>query len=251
MSLNLQRNHPSTMFYFYLTSFLFFLSTVLNAQSERSISGSWEFKGLTEDQLETVHRIQIVDNYLVHTIFDSTVPSFIGTLGGTILRDGDAIELSYEFNTFDTSKVGTVDRNRFKWENESIKDLETQAVFPRTTSKTQALDAAWTITGRMRDGEIQRRTVGARKTMKILSGGYFQWIAFNMESTAFSGSGGGTYTANDGKYVENIEFFSRDSSRVGASLSFEYELIDGEWHHKGLSSRGQPIYEIWSRLNLE
>ena len=28
----------------------------------------------------------------------------------------------------------------------------------------------------------------------------------------------------DGKYTENIEFFSRDNNRVGASLSFDYEI---------------------------
>jgi hypothetical protein len=58
--------------------------------------------------------------------------------------------------------------------------------------------------------------------------------------------GGGTYTAKDGKYIENITFFSRDDSRVGASLDFNYEVIDGEWHHSGLSSKGDPIYEIWT-----
>ncbi|MEM8527706.1 MAG: hypothetical protein AAGG68_23895, partial [Bacteroidota bacterium] len=61
----------------------------------------------------------------------------------------------------------------------------------------------------------------------------------------FLGTGGGTYTAKDGKYVEHITFFSRDDSRVGASLAFDYEVIDGNWHHRGLSSKGKPIYEIW------
>ena len=60
------------------------------------------------------------------------------------------------------------------------------------------------------------------------------------------GTGGGTYTTVDGKYTENIEFFSRDDSKVNRSLEFTFELIDGAWHHSGLSSKGQPIYEIWS-----
>ncbi|MBK8310764.1 MAG: hypothetical protein IPL04_07545 [Chitinophagaceae bacterium] len=56
------------------------------------------------------------------------------------------------------------------------------------------------------------------------------------------------YTLKDGKYTETIEFFSRDSSRVGASLSFDYSLKEGVWIHQGLSSKGAPIYEEWSRL---
>ncbi|MBT8309198.1 MAG: membrane or secreted protein, partial [Flavobacteriaceae bacterium] len=84
------------------------------------------------------------------------------------------------------------------------------------------------------------------KTMKILSGTRFQWIAYNTETKEFKGSGGGTYTTIDGKYTENIEFFSRDDSKAGLRLTFDYKLIDGHWHHSGLSSKGAPIHEIWS-----
>lgn len=98
----------------------------------------------------------------------------------------------------------------------------------------------------MSNGEISRRTPGVRKTMKILSGTRFQWIAYNTETKEFFGTGGGTYTTTNGKYVENIDFFSRDNSRVGASLQFDFVLEDGEWHHKGLSSKGDPIHEIWT-----
>ena len=60
------------------------------------------------------------------------------------------------------------------------------------------------------------------------------------------GTGGGRYTTENGTYTEHIEFFSRDKSRVGAALAFNYELKDEDWHHSGLSSRGEPIYEVWS-----
>ena len=104
------------------------------------------------------------------------------------------------------------------------------------------------MSGRKRDGEIQQRdTNRPRKTMKILSGTRFQWIAYNIETKQFMGTGGGTYTTIDGVYTENIEFFSRDNSRVGASLPFNFELQEGKWHHSGNSSKGAPIYEIWSQ----
>jgi hypothetical protein len=104
------------------------------------------------------------------------------------------------------------------------------------------------MTSRKRGEEMVSRSINqARRTLKLLSGKRFQWIAFNVETKEFSGTGGGTYTTKDGTYTENIEFFSRDHSRVGASLEFTYELIDGHWHHSGLSSKGSPIYEIWSK----
>ncbi|MDZ4148456.1 MAG: hypothetical protein U1C58_09250 [Flavobacteriaceae bacterium] len=46
--------------------------------------------------------------------------------------------------------------------------------------------------------------------------------------------------------ANRTEFFSRDANRVGASLKFEFEVKDGEWHHKGKSTEGNPIHEIWS-----
>jgi hypothetical protein len=44
-----------------------------------------------------------------------------------------------------------------------------------------------------------------------------------------------------------VEFFSRDPQRVGRSLTFDYELKNGDWHHRGQSSTGNKIYEIWTR----
>jgi hypothetical protein len=99
----------------------------------------------------------------------------------------------------------------------------------------------------MVDGNIQKRTPGARKTMKILSGSRFQWIAYNNETKEFIGTGGGTYTTKEGKYSETIEFFSRDNNRVGATLEFDFSLIEGDWRHSGKSSKGDPIDEIWSK----
>jgi hypothetical protein len=109
------------------------------------------------------------------------------------------------------------------------------------------LAGAWLITARVDDGQVKKRTPGPRKTMKILSGTRFQWIAYNSETREFSGTGAGTYTTMNGKYVETIDVFSRDNSRVGMKLEFDYSIKDGEWHHSGLSSKGEPVNEIWTK----
>jgi len=39
---------------------------------------------------------------------------------------------------------------------------------------------------------------------------------------------------------------------VGAILSFEFGIVNDEWHHKGMSSKGNPIHEVWTlRTELE
>tara|TARA_R110000764_G_scaffold4148_5_gene17288 strand:+ start:589 stop:834 length:246 start_codon:yes stop_codon:yes gene_type:complete len=75
----------------------------------------------------------------------------------------------------------------------------------------------------------------------------FQWIAYDTESFKFSGTGGGSYSSLNEIYKEQIEFFSKDNSRVGAELEFNYKLKGNDWHHTGKNSKGEPMYEIWSK----
>jgi hypothetical protein len=83
--------------------------------------------------------------------------------------------------------------------------------------------------------------------LKFLKDGTFQWIAYDTESFRFSGTGGGSYSYNDGVYTEHIEFFSKDNSRVGASLNFNYKLNGDDWQHTGNNSKGEPMHEIWAK----
>jgi hypothetical protein len=160
--------------------------------------------------------------------------------------DGNTMNQIHEFNTFDKRLIGQPLRRIIHLEDKRL--TIDNAAFERIDDGTPGkLAGAWLFAGRKQDGQLTSRdTDQPRKTMKILSGTRFQWIAYNVETAEFSGTGGGTYTTDPDNYTENIDFFSRDGSRVGASLSFRYEIIDGIWHHSGLNSRGEPLYEIWS-----
>ena len=122
----------------------------------------------------------------------------------------------------------------------------------------KSLDNLWNITefdnleriktiSRKNGDKITENPLRARRTYKLLTGNRFQWIAINIETGEFSGTGGGVYSFVNGNYTENLEFFSRDSSRVGASLNFTGKVENEQWHHSGLSSKGDPIYEIWTK----
>ena len=226
--------------------FIFCVLTLgLNAQS---FIGAWETYQTSEngDQIKNV--VIFGDGYQVIATYDLKTGKFIRTEGGTWKLDGDTMTETVEFDSKYPEKVGK--EVSFKvFINDSImgivgRDREFKRIDNGEPGK---LHGAWLMSGRVRDGETQMRdTSGPRKTMKILSGTRFQWIAYNTETKQFMGTGGGTYTTENGKYTENIEFFSRDDSRVGMSLIFDYELIDGNWHHKGFSSKSDPIHEIWS-----
>ena len=123
----------------------------------------------------------------------------------------------------------------------------TQQSWARIDEGRDKLAGVWRITGRMVDGKINQMQRGDRKTLKLMSGTRFQWMAINPATKEFFGTGGGTYTFIDGKYTEHIEFFSRDSSRVGATLAFDGSVKDGVWNHSGKSSKGEPLNELWTK----
>ena len=214
----------------------------------QSLIGAWEAKGTVNEQ-EIRSVVIFTEKHQVGTFYDATNGAFIGTNGGAWSIEGSTVSETIEFDTENPERVGSTTSFEIELSDNELRIKDAPMVWKRIDDGNPGdLAGAWLISGRVRDGELQKRdTNRPRKTMKILSGTRFQWIAYNTETKEFMGTGGGTYTTVDGKYTENIEFFSRDDSRVGASLQFDYELKDGDWHHSGLSSKGQPIYEVWSR----
>lgn len=215
--------------------------------SGQSLLGAWEGTFTDAEGKDYRSVVIITDGYQVATEYDAD-GTLRSTNGGSWSLDGDQMTEVVEFDTRDSSNVGkeitfaiTLTENTL-----SVPDGRTWTRIDDGTPG--ALQGAWLMSGRKRDGEISTRdTSRPRKTMKILSGTRFQWIAYNTATKQFMATGGGTYTTKDGKYTENIEFFSRDPSRAGASLEFNFELVDGDWHHSGKSSKGDPLYEIWSQ----
>jgi hypothetical protein len=207
----------------------------------KDVVGAWE-SGNPESRTTIIFS----EGYFASTQYDLTNKKFISTHGGKWKLEGDKLIQVIEFDMKTPEDVGTEIKLEAKLKGKSLQ-LGSSNYYRVDDGLPGKLAGAWLITGRMGDDGMRTMTPGVRKTMKILSGTRFQWIAYNTETKEFLGTGGGTYTSVDGKYVENIEFFSRDNSRVGASLSFDFSLDDGRWAHKGLSSKGDPIHEIWTR----
>lgn len=214
----------------------------------QSLEGSWkliEENGLAVTEKEVVRIYQ--DNYFAEAAKNVNTNEFLWALGGEFSRDDYTV--TFDFNTRAPEMVGErIDPNLvFETEDKivinNVTDVE---VWERISGNGNELSGNWVITGIKREGELREMKPGDRRTIKILGGDRFQWVAFNSKSREFFGSGGGTYSAENGKYTENIEFFSRDNDRVGASLGFDFEVKDGKWHHSGKSSRGDAMYEIWS-----
>ena len=224
-----------------LTCSTLLLAFSLTSSAQSEFSGAWETKDGDANMVSIV-----TDQYF--SVASFLPGKFIRTLGGSWKTTGsDQVMVTIEFDSEDSTNVGKTFESVFRLAGDKLTVYNKE--WKRIDDGTPGvLNDAWLMTGRKRNGtgDIETRTPGPRKTMKILSGTRFQWIAYNTETGQFFGTGGGTYSSIEGNYTENIEFFSRDNSRVGASLPFIYALKDGAWHHSGKSSKGDPIYEIWT-----
>ena len=228
---------------------LLLICTVLSiGMHAQSVLGAWEQTYTAENGEQLKSIVIFSDGYQVISVYDATTGKFKSTNGGTWKLVGDTMTEKEEFDTNNAERVGSEVSFKVAITDSIMSIVGTEMKLRRIDNGAPGkLQGAWLMSGRVRDGEIQERdTSRPRKTMKILSGTRFQWIAYNTETKQFMGTGGGTYTTTNGDYTENIEFFSRDDTRVGASLKFQYSLIDGKWNHTGLSSKGDPIHEIWS-----
>lgn len=215
----------------------------------QNLKGAWELK---TDEGE--HATLIVsDNYLSLALYGVASKNFVYTEGGTYQLKGGEVTYHCEFNSADKEKVGLKTNWRASVSGNvlTLSGNDGEYSFNRIDGAEHPMAGTWAITERATDGVgalIKIHQTGTRKTLKILSGTRFQWVAIDPGVKGFYGTGGGTYTAENGKYVENIAFFSRDNSRVGAKLAFDWKLSNGKWDHSGKSSKGDPIHETWEKI---
>ena len=230
-------------FFSRIVSSLILLVSLMPTTQSQTV-GAWENIETTDSAI-VEHMLLLGDNYFTLATYKVMNGQFISTQGGSWAKSGQKLTIKYEFNSAQPQLVGTTvdwpvvaDGNKFQFNGK----LWSKVVPVQQTE----LSGVFQMGGRKQSGEIvMRNTNQPRKTMKFVLANRFQWIAFNTETKEFLGTGGGTYTAKDGVYTEQIEFFSRNIDRVGASLSFGYDIKNDGWHHSGKSSAGEDMYEVW------
>lgn len=229
---------------------LLFCSGLLAQSPATKLVGAWESTFTDGEGRASQLSMTIADGFMVMTAYNKKSGEFIATLGGRWRADWDNFSITYEFDSSDSTQVGGVSTMPYQLIGSTLV-FNGDKVWTRTDDNTPgALSGAWEIIGRKRNGTMQdlsERRNSPRKTMKILSGSRFQWIAFDIDKKQFIATGGGSYTTDEkGLYIEKIEYFSRDPKRASSQLSFDYKLMNKDWVHRGVSSKGEPLHEIWS-----
>lgn len=223
-----------------------FLSFEMNAQI---LIGAWESYQTKADGKNVKNVLIFSEKYQAITTYNADTGDFIATNGGSWKLDGNTMTEKVEFSSIRPEDVGTKKSFQVSISDSIIEIVGSNIKMKRIDDGNPGeLHGAWLMSGRTIDGKTELRDTNTpRKTMKIISGTRFQWIAYDTETKKFMATGGGTYTTQNGIYTENIEFFSRDNSKVGLELEFDYRMKDGNWHHSGFSTKGDPIDEVWSK----
>lgn len=228
---------------------LFLLALASATLYSQSPIGAWEAE-TNDPTLGALKVVSIVSaSHQAISWYAKNDGTFVRTIGGSYSLAENRLRLNIEFDSSQPETVCTKQEFILSVSGAGYLVSPSGLIFTRLDEGTPgALPGAWLMSARKQNETLTTRSTDQpRKTMKILSGTRFQWIAYDTETKQFMGTGGGDYTTVDGTYTENIAFFSRDNSRVGASLNFTYSLKKGDWHNSGLSSKGEPIYEVWSQ----
>ncbi len=212
-----------------------------------TLKGAWQMQPESSISNERVVMIA-TENYLSIAVFEAQ--NYIRTYGGVYSITDAGLVLKIEFNDKHPETVGESITYKFNRTEDSFTiENQLKTTWKRIDKNADTpLGGNWRITGREKaDGTMGEMQMGPRKTLKICSGTRFQWFAINPETKEFFGTGGGTYTLKDGKYTETLEFFSRDNTRVGASLGFDAKVESSKWQHTGKSSKGDRVNEVWTK----
>lgn len=207
-----------------------------------AINGSWKL------QQGSVEQVLIFNNgYFMHTTFDKSNKLLIQTRGGSYDYAGNELEVNIEFSPNNKDEIGQTKKYSFAINKDRLSsDINgRKVVWTMLDNGKGPMVGTWRSAGRIQDGKVVLSPPRARKTFKILSGTRFQWAAINAETKEFFGTGGGSYTFENGKYTETLDFFTKDSTKVGNSITFDGKVEGDLWHHSGLSSQGARMYEIW------
>jgi hypothetical protein len=211
----------------------------------KEMIGAWGY-GAAENRTVMIN----TDKIFSIATYDIPGKKFVSSYGGTWRIDNNKLVKKIEWHSMDSAMVG----------KEIIADAEIKQgkLITKGTNETWSrlddgkpgeLMGAWIITGNFRNDSVSKRANSfyPRRTMKVLSGKYFHWIAYNVATKSFQNAGGGTYTTVNGKYTENIEFFTKTAESIGKTLVFDYSFVNGDWRHKGQKSTGGAMDECWSR----
>ncbi len=218
-------------------------------QTTTNLLGTW---GKEENNVKT---LVIVTDYIFSVAnYNLIDKKFNYSWGGKYKINKNNLELTFEWHSIDSSKVNTsinysifINKNGQLYLGDILSDLKNL-----DSKKKGDLFGSWIISGNYLNDVLTKRAnpFFPRRTMKIISENYFLWVSYNVLTKKFFDAGGGTQSAVNGRYTENIEFFTKTPQSIGKSLEFGYSIKENDWRHQGQKSTGGSLDECWTKRKI-
>ncbi|MCI4670611.1 MAG: hypothetical protein MRZ79_20925 [Bacteroidia bacterium] len=245
-----------------ILAFMLFVFGFQPAESphKSSIEGAWRLDKIEGRSTESVG-IQMVkilsDGYFMFAYFNESTQQFFSSGGGTYTFYNGIYTEKIEFHTINPEIIGKTVKfqaefNNGRWIHKGmVAGEQLSEEFTRIDgTDVSPIAGAWILEQESgQEGRMAKLKPKGRKRIKLLSDSQFQWVEYDQKKGDFIAAGGGTYSHTTDKYVEELKYFSQDSTWVGRKIGFTFREQNGRWFHKEWSSRGkQPIDEIWKKI---
>ncbi|MBT8182405.1 MAG: hypothetical protein KJO53_12540, partial [Eudoraea sp.] len=134
--------------------------------------------------LSRTHELKIDNTYFIHTIYAKSPAGFVKTIGGFYSLENNVLTVKLEFNSdYEEDTTTSVELPVEIVKEGLVLVGDTNLNFKKDPSFEQQLDGKWLFATRGPDeGQERRGESNSRKTMKFLSDGHFQWIAYDTET---------------------------------------------------------------------
>ncbi|MBS4043795.1 MAG: hypothetical protein KGZ59_08260, partial [Chitinophagaceae bacterium] len=152
-----------------IAAFLFSIS----AQAQQSLKGAYQSK------LDSEVIICLMDGYFVETKYNANTKTFNYTWGGPFVKEGNKLNITIHFDSRDKGIVGKTKEIAFGEKHYELID-----------KGENVLAGNWRMSGRKNGDQFTENPLRARRTYKLLTGTRFQWMAINIDTGEFSGTGG-------------------------------------------------------------
>lgn len=218
----------------------------------QSLNGAWQLFEKDGNEADA-HVIKLYSNaYFTYASYHKDTGKFIEAGGGRYILDFFNYKEHYDIDSTDPERSRKTTNYKAVLDDDVLRitNIKTGAVErwrKFDDANEQNMTTCWRIHDKLDEGDDDWRRIvyGPRKTLKMVTNNRYQILALNSETGEFVNSSGGTWTLSNDEYTEYVEFFSKDESNVGTSLTFKRKYQDELWHHSGRDTKGKILMERW------
>lgn len=226
---------------------------------KRELPSTWETTSHADLPAHVRFIKHVTPTAFTWVLYDSQTKAILGVTGGTWSLKEGKYEESIDFASDNVQQLRgksfpfTINLVGDKWEHKALPDAEVEADEVWTRMKPAANQKANTAEpGRQLQATWDRvfgpEAPKAARTVKHITPTHWTWVAYDRENRRVLAAAGGTWSLQNGEYVEECVFSTDNLPQLRErSFPFAYQLDGDRWTLKGGPDRAIRDDETWKR----